>query len=253
MMNDLIEKLPDEVKGESFPEEITAILSDPQLFVSKIRELGTSLKEDADLAKQIKEAGTLKKLFISQRKTDLILRFNKRMTEFYHILTAVSFLTKGNSALLLGFYNSLCEDEKANNLEGNLFYTMAKDNIKKAIDSAENDQLREKALKIALVSSKNNEEKVDNYKENTKKRISEAIALVKEHIDLRAKKTSNCLSKTESILTEKIDDAKKQIDDLDYKTKNENEKIHKDIIFVRYVLYITIALSIINFVLYFLK
>ena len=248
-MNDIINKLPNEVNGGELPDEITAILSDPQLFVTKIRELGASLKKDDELAQQIKEAGALKKLFISQRKTDLMLRFNERMTEFYQILTAVTFLTKGNSALLLGFYNSLLEDEKANNLEGNMFYTMAKDNIKRAIDSAENEQLREKALKIALVSSRTNEDKIENYKKTTQKRISDAISLVKEHIDLKTKETNTDLLKAESILTEKIEKTNKQIDGLD----NKYEKLHKDILFLKYVIYITFALSIINIILYFLK
>lgn len=248
-MNSLIEKLPHEVNGEALPDEITAILSDPQLFVTKIRELGASLKKDDELAQEIKDAGTLKKLFISQKKTDLILRFNERMTEFYQILTAVSFLTKGNSALLLGFYNSLLEDEKANNLEGNMFYTMAKDNIKKAIDSAENEELREKALKIALVSSKTNEDNLENYKITTQKRISDAIGLVKEHIDLKTKETNTVLSKAENILTEKIEKTNKHIDGLD----KEYDKLHKEIRFLKYAIYITFALSIINIVLNFLK
>jgi len=205
-MDEINNKVPETTPNENTPIEITEMLSNPKVFAAKIKELAQKLQKDKEVTEQIKNSNFLKNLFRDKTKmhTEAMERLNGMMTDFYQILTAVSFLTKGNSALLCGLYSSLCEDEKANNMEGNLFYTMAKDNLKMAIDSSENEQLREKALKIALVSAKSNEVKMERYKESTHKRLGEAVSLVKEHINLKKEESDKYIEELESKLSKDI-------------------------------------------------
>ncbi len=247
--------LPEVTPNENTPKEITEILSDPKLFSAKIKKLAEELKKDQEITEQIKNYGAIKKFFINKAKihTEAMTRLNGMMTDFFQILTATTFLTKGNSALLLGLYSSLCEDEKANNMEGNLFYNMAKDNLRMAIDSSENEQLREKALKIALVSARSNEEQLLNYKNSTHKRIEEAVTLVKEHINIQKEESDKHVAQIKQKLSEDILSTKKLIDNYEKNFEDRNIETNKSIRILTYIASIALAIGVINIFLFFLR
>lgn len=186
-------------------EEALKMLSNPQLFVATINTMAQKLDVDKAAAQELKDMNAFKRFFKSNSKiqAEANLRQNDIMHDFYQLLTALSFLSKGNSALLLGLYNSLCESEKANGMEGNTFFEMAKSNLQTAIDSAKNEELREKALKKALVENKVQQDKLaeqkldldktnskfDEFKEKVMQKIKDSVELVRSHINVKVDKT----------------------------------------------------------------
>lgn len=191
-------------------EEALKMLSNPKLFVATINNMAQKLDADKAAAQELKDMNGFKRFFKSSSKiqAEANLRQNDIMHDFYQLLTALSFLSKGNSALLLGLYNSLCESEKANGMEGNTFFEMAKSNLQTAIDSAKNEELREKALKKALVENKVQQDKLaeqksnldktnsklDEFKKKVMQKIKVSVELVRSHINVKVDKTQEYIN-----------------------------------------------------------
>lgn len=254
-MDEINNKVPETIPNENTPVEITEMLSDPKVFAAKINKLAEALEKDKIITEQIKNSNFFQNLFRDKTKmhTEAMKRLNDMMTDFYQILTAVSFLTKGNSALLCGLYSSLCEDEKANSMEGNLFYTMAKDNLKMAIESSESEKLREKALKIALVSAKSNEDKMERYKESTHKHLGEAVSLVKEHINLKKEESDKHMAEIKLKLSDDILSTNNRIEKNERDSEEKNKKYFRYIKVLTYISVIAVVIGIVNLLLYVLS
>ena len=260
-MNEVITKKNNELN--TVEKEALEMLNNPQLFVVKISELSEKLNNDKQRAEEIKNKGFIKRMFKSSIKlqAEANLRQNDIMNDFYQLLTAISYLSKGNSTLLVGLYNSLCKSEEANG--NNMFYETAKASIQAAINSAENEEKREKALKKALVKANENESKIneneskiDSIKKDLLSRINDAVDLFKNHLNIRKKET-------EKDINSKIENTKLYVDEhlrmLNLRIEENNKStismfntLSKDLSTWKIIAIISIGLNILNLVLAFI-
>ena len=244
-------------------KEALEMLNNPQLFVAKISELSEKLNNDKQRAEEIKNKGVLKRMFKSSIKlqAEANLRQNDIMNDFYQLLTAISYLSKGNSTLLVGLYNSLCKSEEANG--NNLFYETAKASIQAAINSAENEEKREKALKKALVKANENESKInenetkiESFKKELLSRINNAIGLFKDHLNIRKEETEkNINSKIENTklyVDEHLRMLNLRIEENNKSTINMFNSLSKELSMWKIIAVISIGLNILNLVLVFI-
>jgi hypothetical protein len=257
-MNEVITKKNNELN--TVEKEALEMLNNPQLFVVKISELSEKLNNDKQRAEEIKNKGLIKRMFKSSIKlqAEANLRQNDIMNDFYQLLTAISYLSKGNSTLLVGLYNSLCKSEEANG--NNMFYETAKASIQAAINSAENEEKREKALKKALVKANENESKInenetkiDSIKKDLLSRINDAVDLFKNHLNIRKKET-------EKDINSKIENTKLYIDEhlrmLNLRIEENNKStisminsVSKELSMWKIVAIISIVFNLLNLIL----
>lgn len=266
-MNDLYKPDSNNLIDKKTEQMVAEMLSNPELFVKKIEELSGKLKEDKQKSEEIKNMGWGKRIFKNTLKmqAESNLRQNKIMEDFSQLLTTVTFLSKGNAALLAILFDSLCRSEEANG--NNQFYEQAKASIQNAIESAKNEEKREKALKIALTKANENKSKIDEnkskiaenesklsgFKEEIKKRISNAIDLVKNHINVNKTETDDKINREINNTIVYIND---QIKNLNLKADNDRtanlqmlESLGKSLSNWKIVAIISIIFNIINFVL----
>lgn len=257
-MNEVITKKNSELN--KVEKEALEMLNNPQLFVVKISELSEKLKNDKQRAEEIKNKGVIKRMFKSSLKlqAEANLRQNDIMNDFYQLLTAISYLSKGNSTLLVGLYNSLCKSEEANG--NNMFYETAKASIQAAINSAENEEKREKALKKALVKANENETKInenetkiDGIKNELISRINNAIGLFKNHLNIRKKETeeniNNKIENTKSYVDEHIRMVNLRIEENNKSTISMINSISKELSMWKTIAIISIVLNLLNLIL----
>ncbi len=267
-MNEVITKKNNELN--IVEKEALEMLNNPQLFVVKISELSEKLSNDKQRAEEIKNKGFIKRMFKSSIKlqAEANLRQNDIMNDFYQLLTAISYLSKGNSTLLVGLYNSLCKSEEANG--NNMFYETAKASIQAAINSAENEEKREKALKKALVKANENESKIneneskinknetkiDNLKEDLLSRINNAVDSFKNHLNIRKKETekdiNNKIENTKLYIDEHIRMLNLRIEENNKSTISMFNSLSKELSMWKIIVIISIGLNILNLVLFFI-
>ena len=260
-MNELIKKNNSELN--KVEKEALEMLNNPQLFVAKISELSEKLNNDKQRAEEIKNKGLIKRMFKSSIKlqAEANLRQNDIMNDFYQLLTAISYLSKGNSTLLVGLYNSLCKSEEANG--NNLFYETAKASIQAAINSAENEEKREKALKKALVKANENESKInenetkiESIKKELLSRINNAIGSIKDHLNIRKEETekdiNSKIENTKLYIDEHLRMLNLRIEDNNKSTISMFNSLSKELSMWKIIAIISIGLNILNFVLLFL-
>lgn len=257
-MNEIITKKKSELN--KVEKEALEMLNNPQLFVVKISELSEKLNNDKQRAEEIKNKGFIKRIFKSSIKlqAEANLRQNDIMNDFYQLLTAISYLSKGNSTLLVGLYNSLCKSEEANG--NNMFYETAKASIQAAINSAENEEKREKALKKALVKANENESKInenetkiDSIKKDLLSRINNAVDLFKNHLNIRKRETekdiNNKIENTKLYVDEHIRMLNLRIEENNISTISMFNSISKDLSMWKIIAMISIILNLLNLIL----
>ena len=260
-MNEVITKKNSELN--KVEKEALEMLNNPQLFVVKISELSEKLNNDKQRAEEIKNKSFIKRMFKSSIKlqAEANLRQNDIMNDFYQLLTAISYLSKGNSTLLVGLYNSLCKSEEANG--NNMFYETAKASIQAAINSAENEEKREKALKKALVKANENESKInenetkiDSIKKDLLSRINDAVDLFKNHLNIRKKETekdiNNKIENTKLYIDEHIRMLNLRIEENNKSTISIFNSLSKELSLWKIIAIISIGLNILNLVLVFI-
>jgi hypothetical protein len=257
-MNEVITKKNNELN--TVEKEALDMLNNPQLFVDKISELSEKLNNDKQCAEEIKNKGFIKRMFKSSIKlqAEANLRQNAIMNDFYQLLTAISFLSKGNSTLLVGLYNSLCQSEEANG--NNMFYETAKASIQAAINSAENEAKREKALKKALVKANENESKItehetkiDGIKNELLSRINNAIDSFKNHLNIRKVETekdiNSKIENTKSYIDEHIRMVNLRIEENNKSAISMINSVLKELWMWKIVAIISIVLNLLNIIL----
>ena len=257
-MNEVITKKNSELN--KVEKEALEMLNNPQLFVVKISELSEKLNNDKRRAEEINNKGFMKRMFKSSIKlqAEANLRQNDIMNDFYQLLTAISYLSKGNSSLLVGLYNNLCKSEEANG--NNMFYETAKASKQAAINSAENEEKREKALKKALVKANENESKInenetkiDSIKEDLLSRINNAVDLLKNHLIIRKKETekdiNNKIENTKLYVDEHIRMLNLRIEENNKSTISMFNSLSKELSMWKIIAIISIGLNIVNLVL----
>ncbi len=259
-MNDLYKPDSNYLIDEKTEKMVAEMLSNPELFVKKIEELSGKLKEDKQKSEEIKNMAWGKRIFKNTLKmqAESNLRQNQIMEDFSQLLTTVTFLSKGNAALLAVLFDSLCRSEEANG--NNQFYEQAKASIQGAIESAKNEEKREKALKKALVKANENESKIaenesklSGFKEEIKKRINNAIDLVKNHINIKKEETDEKINKeinsTIYYINEQIKILNSRADNDRIANLNMIESLGKSLSNWKMIALISILFNIVNLVL----
>jgi len=265
-MNELTKSLnQNEDKASVISEELMKILSNPQLFISKIKSLSDQLEKDKSIAENLKNKSIIKRLFTSSVKTqaDANLRQNAIMKDFYELLTAISYLGLGNSAHLVSLYDSLCKSEEANG--NNYFFEAAKAKLQFAIKSAKDEELREKALKKALVKSNENESKIDenaskieSVKKEILNKINNYVGFFTKHLKNKEAETvediNSKIAYTRSYINEQVNILNNHFDQVDNGQRASFEMIKaisKEVSLWKTISIVSIVLNIVNFILLF--
>lgn len=129
------------------------ILKDPSKFSSFLAATATQLTDARDKAKELKERNAFKRFFSSSSKdiADIILSQHNILQNFFVLLQTITFVSGRNTALLLTLSDSLRKGIDLNDEEQKNLYAFADSYLRDAIESANNEHIREEALKKVLI------------------------------------------------------------------------------------------------------
>lgn len=129
------------------------ILKDPSKFSSFLEATATQLTEARAKAEELKGRNVFKRFFSSSSKdlAGILLSQHNILQNFFVLLQTITFISGRNTALLLTLSDSLRKGIDLNDDEQKNLYAFAYSYLQDAIDSANNEQIREEALKKVLI------------------------------------------------------------------------------------------------------
>lgn len=133
--------------------EIQEMCQNPKLFSEYVEGLTDRIDKSQSRLEEINGRGWWKRKISSTTK-DLsaeMIEHAALISDLFTVLQVVSYMTKGNSALLLGLMDSLDKTANANNKEGG-FLDLTKSYLQQLLDDSKNASIREKAIKKLLVN-----------------------------------------------------------------------------------------------------
>ncbi len=129
------------------------ILKDPSKFSTFLNDTATQLDDARTKAKELQERNFLKRIFSSSSKdfADIMLLQHDIFQNFFVLLQTITFVSGKNTALLLSLSDSLRKGINLNDEEQRNLYAFADSYLQDAIESANNEHIREEALKKVLI------------------------------------------------------------------------------------------------------
>lgn len=129
------------------------ILKDPSKFSGFLEATATQLTEAREKAEELKGRNVFKRFFSSSSKdlADILLSQHNILQNFFVLLQTITFISGRNTALLLTLSDSLRKGIDLNDEEQKNLYAFAYSYLQDAIESANNEQIREEALKKVLI------------------------------------------------------------------------------------------------------
>ncbi|MCC8114953.1 MAG: hypothetical protein LIP03_13385 [Bacteroidales bacterium] len=157
----------------------------PSIITEFIKKIDDDLKTNKANIEEIQGRNFFQKLVASNTSdlAEVIMEQSKIMTNFFTMLQMVTFLCKGNSALMLKIMGDITAHESLNDQERGTIFTVAKSYFEDATKSMQNEQIRETALRRALVnvySLNQSRTQHETAIENMAKNITEIEASVNE-------------------------------------------------------------------------
>lgn len=131
---------------------INEIMKNPESLKIFIEETNQKLELNKKEVESIKNKNLFSRLFTSNTKdiATALLDQNDTMMKFFQLLQIMTFVSKGNSAMLFGLIESLNKGEQMSSKENGNLFGMAKSFLQQAIDDSKAEELREMALKKLL-------------------------------------------------------------------------------------------------------
>ena len=164
--------------------EIQEMCHNPKLFSEYVKGLTDRIDKSQSRLEEINGRGWWKRKISSTTK-DLsaeMIEHAALISDLFTVLQVVSYMTKGNSALLFGLMDSLNKSANANNKEGG-FLDLTKSYLQQLLDDSKNASIREKAIKKLLVNCiqlNNNHNQLKKVQEDFIVNISTQYESIKE-------------------------------------------------------------------------
>lgn len=192
---------------------INEIMKNPESLKKFVEETNQKLEQNKKEVESIKNKNLISRLFTSSTKdiATALLDQNDTMMKFFQLLQIMTFVSKGNSAMLFGLMESLNRGEQMSSKENGNLFRMAKSFLQQAIDDSKAEELREMALKKLL----KNAILLNEFQKETEAILSKFILDCEKQIE-------QCLNNTQKALEENF----KQ---LDISISKEYELIKKEL------------------------
>lgn len=165
-----------------------AITKNPALIDQVISNVNENLSNSKKQIETIKDRGFFQRLIASNTKdlAEAMLQQSEIMGNFFALLQVLTMGCKRNSAILYDMIDSLSKSEKMTSGEQSNLYGMAKSYLEDALESTQNEQIREDALKRLLVNVKSLNDKffeVNNRINNLQVRVELLEKMLSENLD----------------------------------------------------------------------
>lgn len=205
----------------------TDLANNPSKFSEFIKETSQSLEKARKTAKEIKDRNFFQRIitFSSKDTAEISLTHQDVMERFFVLLLTISLVSGKNSAVLVGLMNSMKNGLDMNDAEQKNLYEFASAYFESAIKSAEDEQLRERALKKVMILSAD----LHHSSEDFSKRYEDFVAETQQSFNKTTQRIETLATDVEITLEEQKKDIFSRLKEFDSNTKQSFDETNKSI------------------------